>query len=62
MQVTPEMRYFAVARMTRQLEKMADNYDIHQLHDNRLSDMAEEIERIARLMRAYCIDRVGGLE
>lgn len=56
------MRYFAVARMTRQLEKMADNYDIHQLHDHRLSDMAEEIERIARLMRAYCIDRVGGLE
>ena len=62
MNITPEMRYFAVARMTRQLEKMADNYDIHQLHDHRLSDMAEEIERIARLMRAYCIDRVGGLE
>ena len=62
MNITPEMRYFAVARMTRQLEKMADNYDIHQLHDHRLSDMAEEIESIARLMRAYCIDRVGGLE
>ena len=62
MEVTPEMRYFAVARMTRQLEKMADNYDIHQLHDPKMEEMAEEIERIARLMRAYCIDRVGGLE
>lgn len=62
MEVTPEMRYFAVARMTRQIEKMADNYDIHQLHDPKLEEMAEEIERIARLMRAYCIDRVGGLE
>ena len=62
MEVTPEMRYFAVARMTRQLEKMANNYDIHQLHDHRLAEMAEDIERTARLMRAYCIDRVGGLE
>ena len=62
MNITPDMRYFAVARMTRQLERMADNYDIHQLHDPKLAEMAEEIERIARLMRAYCIDRVGGLE
>ena len=62
MQVTPEIRYFAVARLARQIERMADDFDIHQLHDPKLAEMAEDIERIARLMRAYCIDRVGGLE
>ena len=62
MKVTREMRYFAVARLARQIERMADDFDIYKLHDPKLEEMAEEIERIARLMRAYCIDRVGGLE
>ena len=62
MEVTPEMRYFAVARLARQIERMTDDFVIYKLHDPKLEEMAEEIERIARLMRTYCIDRVGGLE
>ena len=62
MEVTPEMRYFAVARMTRQLEKMADNYDIHQLHDPKLEEMAEEIASMSRMMLNHCIRRVNGPE
>lgn len=62
MQVTPEIRYFAVARMTRQLERMADDYDIHQLNDPKLEEMAEEIASMSRMMLNHCIRRVNGLE
>ena len=62
MQVTPEMRYFAVARMARQIERMADDFDIHQLHDRKLAEMAEEMESIARMMLSHCIKKIDGPE
>lgn len=54
MQVTPEMRYFAVARMTRQLEKMAESNDILKLDDPELDRLSEEIVEAARKMRDHC--------
>ena len=62
MQVTPEIRYFAVARLARQIERMADDFDIHQLHDPKLAEMAEEIASMSRMMLNHCIRRVNGLE
>lgn len=62
MEVTPEIRYFAVARMARQIEKMADDFDIHQLHDPKLAEMAEEMESIAHKMLYHCIRRIDGPE
>lgn len=54
MEVTPEMRYFAVARMTRQLEKMAESNDILKLDDPELDRLSEEIVEAARKMRDHC--------
>lgn len=62
MQMTPEIRYFAVARMTRQLERMVDDYDIHQLQDSKLEEMAKEVERLAHQMRTHCINCIRDLE
>ena len=56
MEVTPEMRYFAVARMTRQLEKMAESNDILKLGDPELDRLSEEICEAARKMRDHCFD------
>ena len=56
------MRYFAVARLARQIERMADDFDIHQLHDPKLEEMAEEIASMSRMMLNHCIRRVNGPE
>lgn len=62
MNITPDMRYFAVARMARQIERMADDFDIHQLHDPELAEMAEEMESIAHKMLYHCIKKTDGPE
>lgn len=62
MQVTPEFRYFAVARLARQIERMADDFDIYQLHDQKLADITEEIRSYARMMLNHCIQRLNGPE
>ena len=54
MNITPNMRYFAVARMARQIERMIDSYDIHQLDDPELDRLSEEIQEAARKMRSHC--------
>ena len=54
MNITPDMRYFAVARMTRQLEKMVDSNDIFNLYDPELDRLSEEICEAARKMRDHC--------
>ena len=54
MNITPDMRYFAVARMTRQLEKMAESNDILKLDDPELDRLSEEIVEAARKMRDHC--------
>ena len=62
MQVTPEIRYFAVARLARQIEKMADDFDIHKLNDPELEEMTKEIENIAHKMLSHCIKKIDGPE
>lgn len=62
MQVTPEFRYFAIARLARQIEKMVDDFDIRQLHDQKLTDITEEIRNYAQMMLNHCIQRLNGPE
>ncbi len=56
MNITPEMRYFAVARMARQIERMAESNDILKLGDPELDRLSEEITEAARKMRDHCFD------
>ena len=56
MQVTQEIRYFAVARLARQIEKMAEGKYIRKLGDPELDRLSEEIQEAARRMRSHCFD------
>ena len=56
MRVTPEMRYFAVARMASRIQDMVCSNDIFSLYDPELDRLSEEIQEAARRMCSHCYD------
>ena len=56
MEVTPEMRYFAVARMASRIQDMVCSNDIFSLYDPELDRLSKEIWEAASRMRNHCFD------
>ena len=56
MEVTPEMRYFAVARMASRIQDMVCSNDIFSLYDPELDRLSKEVWETARRMRSHCFD------
>ena len=56
MNITPDMRYFAVARMASRIQDMVCSNDIFSLYDPELDRLSEEIQEAARRMRSHCFD------
>ena len=56
MNITPDMRYFAVARMASRIQDMVCSNDIFSLYDPELDRLSKEIWEAARRMRSHCFD------